>query len=54
MTSKLEDLFAFQLDTIYSGMDGYEPYKSGGTEDDTKGSYEYFKQLRKGADVKSA
>jgi len=37
------------IDTIYSGMDGYEPYKSGGTEDETKGSYEYFKQLRKGA-----
>ena len=37
------------IDTIYSGMDGYEPYKSGGTKDDTKGSYEYFKQLRKGA-----
>lgn len=37
------------IDTIYSGMDGYVPYKSGGTEDDTKGSYEYFKQLRKGA-----
>ena len=37
------------IDTIYSGMEGYEPYKSGGTKDDTKGSYEYFKQLRKGA-----
>ena len=37
------------IDTIYAGMEGYEPYKSGGTKDDTKGSYEYFKQLRKGA-----
>ena len=37
------------IDTVYSGMEGYEPYKSGGTEDETKGSYEYFKQLRKGA-----
>lgn len=37
------------IDTIYSGMEGYEPYKSGGAKDDTKGSYEYFKQLRKGA-----
>ena len=37
------------IDTIYSGMDGYEPYKSGGTEDETEGSYEHFKQLRKGA-----
>ena len=36
------------IDTVYSGMEGYEPYKSGGTKDDTKGSYEYFKQLRKG------
>lgn len=38
MTSALEDTFAFQLDA--AGMDGYEPYKSGGTEDETKGSYE--------------
>ena len=37
------------IDTIYAGMEGYEPYKSGGAKDDTKGSYEYFKQLRKGA-----
>lgn len=37
------------IDTIYSGMEGREPYKSGGTEDETKGSYEYFKRLRKGA-----
>ena len=37
------------IDTIYAGMEGYEPYKSVGTKDDTKGSYEYFKQLRKGA-----
>ena len=37
------------IDTIYAGMEGYEPYKPGGTKDDTKGSYEYFKQLRKGA-----
>ena len=36
------------IDTIYSGMEGYQPYKSGGAKDDTKGSYEYFKQLRKG------
>ena len=33
------------IDTIYSGMDGYEPYTAGGTEDDTKGSYEYFHEL---------
>ena len=37
------------IDTIYSGMENYKPYKPGGTKDDTKGSYEYFKQLRKGA-----
>jgi hypothetical protein len=37
------------IDTIYSGMGGYEPYKDTGTVDTTRGSYEYFKQLRKGA-----
>ena len=37
------------IDTIYAGMEGYEPYKSGGAKDETRGSYEYFKQLRKGA-----
>ena len=37
------------IDTIYSGMEGYQPYKSGGTKDNTRGSYEYFKGLRKGA-----
>ena len=37
------------IDTIYAGMEGYEPYKSGGAKDDTRGSYEYFKGLRKGA-----
>ena len=42
------------IDTVYSGMDGYEPYKSGGAKDETKGSYEYFKQLRKrGENAKS-
>ena len=37
------------IDTVYSGMEGYAPYKSGGAKEDTRGSYEYFKQLRKGA-----
>ena len=36
------------IDTIYSGMENYKPYKAGGEKDDTRGSYEYFKQLRKG------
>ena len=33
------------IDTMYSGMDGYEPYKSGGTKDDTRGNYEHFREL---------
>ena len=33
------------IDTIYSGMEGYKPYKSGGTKDETRGNYEYFRQL---------
>ena len=37
------------IDTIYSGMDGYEPYKGTDAKDETRGSYEHFKQLRKGA-----
>lgn len=37
------------IDTVYSGMDGYEPYKGTDAKDDKRGSYEYFKQLRKGA-----
>ena len=37
------------IDTIYSGMDGYAPYKDAGAKDETRGSYEYFKGLRKGA-----
>jgi len=36
------------IDTIYSGMDGYEPYSDTGA-DVTRGSYEYFKGLQKGA-----
>lgn len=37
------------IDTIYSGMEGYEPYKGTDAKDETRGNYEYFKQLRKGA-----
>ena len=37
------------IDTIYSGVEGYAPYKDAGTKDTTRGSYEYFKGLRKGA-----
>ena len=33
------------IETIYAGMDGYEPYKSGGTKDDTRGNYEHFREL---------
>ena len=35
------------IDTIYSGMEGYAPYKDAGTKDETRGSYEYFKGLQK-------
>ena len=37
------------IDTIYSGMEGYEPYSDTGAADNTRGSYEYFKGLQKGA-----
>ena len=33
------------IDTIYSGMGGYEPYKDTGTVDTTRGNYLYFREL---------
>lgn len=33
------------IDTIYSGMEGYEPYKGADAKDDTRGNYAHFKQL---------
>ena len=33
------------IDTIYSGMEGYEPYKDAGTVDTTRGNYEHFREL---------
>ena len=33
------------IHTIYSGMEGYRPYKGTDAKDETKGSYEYFRQL---------
>ena len=33
------------VDTIYSGMRGYEPYKDAGTVDTTRGNYEHFREL---------
>jgi len=33
------------IDTIYSGMDGYEPYKDAGAADTTRGNHLYFREL---------
>lgn len=33
------------IDTIYSGMEGYAPYKDAGTVDTTRGNYEHFREL---------
>lgn len=33
------------IDTIYSGMDGYEPYSGTDAKDETRGSYEHFREL---------
>ena len=33
------------IDTIYSGMDGYEPYKDAGTVDTTRGNHLHFREL---------
>ena len=32
------------IDTIYSGMDGYEPYKDAGVTDTTRGNHLYFRE----------
>ena len=33
------------IDTIYSGMGGYEPYKDTGGADETRGNHLYFREL---------
>ena len=33
------------IDTIYSGMEGYAPYKGTDAKDETRGNYEYFREL---------
>lgn len=33
------------IDTIYSGMEGYEPYKAPSGKDTTRGNYETFRAL---------
>ena len=33
------------IDTIYSGMEGYAPYSDTGAADNTRGSYEHFREL---------
>jgi len=33
------------IDTIYSGMEGYEPYKAPSGKDTTRGNYEVFRAL---------
>ena len=33
------------IDTIYSGMEGYEPYKAPSGKDETRGNYETFRAL---------
>ena len=33
------------IDTIYSGMEGYQPYKDAGTVDTTRGNHLYFREL---------
>ena len=33
------------IDTIYSGMEGYAPYKDTGTVDTTRGNHLYFREL---------
>ena len=33
------------VDTIYSGMEGYAPYKDTGVKDETRGNHLYFREL---------
>ena len=33
------------IDTIYSGMEGYQPYKDAGTVDTTRGNHLHFREL---------
>lgn len=33
------------IDTVYSGMEGYAPYKDTGTVDTTRGNHLYFREL---------